>query len=48
MRLTLLAPEIVEAIINGSQGPEKALAQLLGPFPTEWARQHAQYRSPTL
>jgi len=41
MRMTLLAPEIIEAIIEGRQGPEVTLAALLEPFPAEWvAQQH--------
>ena len=32
LRLTLLAPDIVEAILNGRQGPEVTSAQLLEPF----------------
>ena len=36
LRLTLLAPDIVEAILDGQQGPEITLARVLEPFPTEW------------
>jgi hypothetical protein len=39
LRLTLLAPDIVEAILDGKQGPEVTLARLLEPFPVEWQRQ---------
>jgi len=39
LRLTLLAPDIVEAILDGKQGPEVTLAQALEPFPLEWAKQ---------
>src|SRR6185312_4707205 len=39
LRLTLLAPAIVEAILDGRQGPEIALAALMKPFPVEWERQ---------
>lgn len=39
MRLTLLAPDIVEAILDGKQGPEVTLARVLEPFPVEWAAQ---------
>ncbi|MAQ83687.1 MAG: hypothetical protein CMH12_10690 [Maritimibacter sp.] len=39
LRLTLLAPEIVEAILDGKQGPDVMLARLLEPFPNEWAMQ---------
>lgn len=39
LRLTLLAPDIVEAILKGTQGPEVTLAQVLEPFPEGWAEQ---------
>jgi DNA-binding IscR family transcriptional regulator len=40
LRLTLLAPDIVEAILDGTQGSEVTLARLLEPFPAEWEEQH--------
>lgn len=39
LRLTLLAPEVVEAILYGRQGLAVTLARLLEPFPVEWDRQ---------
>ena len=39
LRLTLLAPDIVEAILDGRQGLEVTLARLMEPFPAEWADQ---------
>lgn len=39
LRLTLLAPNIVEAILDGKQGPEVTLAQVLEPFPEGWDEQ---------
>jgi len=39
LRLTLLAPDIVEAILVGSQGPEVTLARVLGWLPEEWEGQ---------
>lgn len=39
LRLTLLAPSIVEAILDGRQGPQITLAKLMKPFPVEWDRQ---------
>ncbi|MFN4202659.1 MAG: hypothetical protein ACK4GM_06370 [Tabrizicola sp.] len=39
LRLTLLAPDIVEAILDGKQGPEITLARLLDGLPEEWERQ---------
>jgi hypothetical protein len=37
LRLSLLPPDIVEAILDGKQGPEVTLAQVLKPFPLKWA-----------
>lgn len=39
LRLTLLAPNIIEAMLDGRQGPEVTLAALMKPFPVEWERQ---------
>jgi hypothetical protein len=39
LRLTLLAPDIVDAILDGKQGPEVSLARLREPFPEEWEDQ---------
>ncbi|WIY53918.1 hypothetical protein O9Z70_05120 [Devosia sp. YIM 151766] len=39
LRLTLLAPDIVETILDGRQGPEVTLARLMEPFPVEWEAQ---------
>ena len=39
LRLTLLAPDIVEAILDGMQGPELTLAKMLEPFAVEWEAQ---------
>ncbi len=39
LRLTLLAPDIVEAILDGKQGREMTLARGLESFPVEWERQ---------
>jgi hypothetical protein len=39
LRLTLLAPEIVEAIVAGWQPVEMTLPVLMKPFPLEWAGQ---------
>ena len=36
LRLTLLAPDIVEAILDGTQAPEVTLARALEPFPAGW------------
>ena len=39
MQLNLLAPAIVEAIVEGRQPPELKLKDLLEPFPVEWEGQ---------
>lgn len=39
LRLTLLSPDIVDAILDGKQGAEVTLARVLGPFPVEWGTQ---------
>jgi hypothetical protein len=39
LRLTLLAPEIVEAILDGKQGPAVTLTRVFDPFPVEWEQQ---------
>ena len=44
LRLTLLAPDIVEAILDGKQGPEVTLARVLKGFPVEWVGQRASHR----
>lgn len=40
MRLTLLAPDIVEAILNGAHAPEVTLAKSMKPFPAIWNQQN--------
>ncbi len=39
LRLTLLAPDITEAILDGKQGPDVTLALVLEPLPLRWADQ---------
>lgn len=41
IRLSLLAPDIVEAILNGTQPATLQLADLEGPFPIDWEQQRA-------
>ena len=43
LRLTLLAPDIVEAVLDGTQGPEVTLVRVLEPFAEEWAEQRAAF-----
>jgi hypothetical protein len=43
LRLSLLAPNIVEAILEGRQPTEMKLADLLEPFPLEWEEQVEQF-----
>jgi hypothetical protein len=42
LRLTLLAPDIVEAILDGRQPVNLQLADLLKGFPVEWERQRVE------
>ncbi len=44
LRLTLLAPEIVEAILNGRLPAERTLAAAMGPFPTGWGEQRRSFQ----
>ena len=41
MRLSLLSPELVDAIMDGRQPANVTLAKLTDPFPTDWKEQHA-------
>lgn len=47
LRLTLLAPDIVEAILDGRQPEPMTLPALMEPFPIEWARQRDRQWSPS-
>ena len=42
LRLTLLAPDIVEAILSGRQSANLTLALLMRSFPVEWQEQRAK------
>jgi hypothetical protein len=44
LRLTLLAPEIVEAAVNGRQPSALTLAMLMRPFPSCWRHQVKRLR----
>ena len=39
LRMTLLAPQIVEAILSGRQPEGLTMARAMQPFPWEWKRQ---------
>ena len=44
LRMTLLAPEIVETILDARHDPERiTLARLLKPFPTAWGEQLCRF-----
>jgi hypothetical protein len=43
VRLALLAPDIVEAILAGKQPARLTLRDLMQPFPVEWAGQRLQF-----
>jgi hypothetical protein len=39
LRLTLVAPEVLEALMGGRQTATMSLRELMKPFPIEWYRQ---------
>ena len=39
LRMTLLAPEIVEAVLAGHQPPGLTMAKAMQPFPADWRAQ---------
>ena len=43
LQLTLLAPDIVEAILDGRKRPEVTLARLMVPVPAQWQDQSALF-----
>lgn len=48
LRLTLLAPDIVEAILDGRQPEAVTLAKLLEPFPLIWTVQVGEFAGQNL
>ena len=42
LQLTLLAPDIVEAVLDGRRPADLALPALLQPFPADWERQRSR------
>ena len=43
LRMTLLAPEIVEAILAGTQPAGVTRAKVMKPFPMEWSRHRINF-----
>ncbi|MDP3512321.1 MAG: hypothetical protein Q8S20_06200 [Sulfuritalea sp.] len=41
LRITLLAPEIIEAIVTGRQPPTLQIDELMKPLPAQWQQQKA-------
>jgi hypothetical protein len=48
LRLTLLSPDIVEAILDGKQGPLLTLVRVMEPFPLVWNDQLPSLRNSRL
>jgi hypothetical protein len=46
LRLTLLAPDVIEAILTGRQPSTLQLDELLKPLPAAWEQQRAKLRIP--
>lgn len=46
LRLTLIAPDIIEAILSGSQPSTLQLDDLLKPLPAAWSQQHSRLSGP--
>ncbi len=44
LRMTLLAPDIIDAILEGRQGDGVDLTALAAPFPTEWRAQQRHFQ----
>ena len=46
MRLSLLAPKIVDAIMEGRQPESVTLANMMDPFPLDWKEQRIRFLQP--
>jgi hypothetical protein len=46
LRLTLLAPDIVEAILEGRQAKRLMLEELMGSMPSVWEEQRQRFARP--
>ena len=44
LRLTLLSPELVSAILDGTQHPVLTLKYAMKPFPSGWLKQREAFR----
>ena len=45
LRLALLAPDLVEGIMEGRAPSSAALSELMGPYPIPWALQRSTFRA---
>lgn len=45
LRLTLLAPDLVQTILDGRQSKTLELKSVLKPFPADWGAQRTHFRS---
>lgn len=43
LRLTLLSPKVIEAILDGTPNNIPELQQLISPFPVDWQKQQANW-----
>ena len=48
LRLTTLAPDIVEAIVRGKEPSGLSLERLVKAMPMEWGEQRARFGSPSV
>jgi len=46
MRLSLMAPKIVDAIMEGRQPQSVTLANMMDPFPLDWKEQRIRFLQP--
>jgi hypothetical protein len=46
LRLALLAPDIVEGLLNGCRADDTDLARLMEPLPMEWGEQRSRLSAP--
>jgi hypothetical protein len=46
LRLTLIAPDIIEAIVSGCPPGTLQLDDLFGPLPADWSQQHSELSIP--